>query len=290
MRKIILALGVVFLFSCRQDESIIKPASGSVNGGDGYRASCLITKSTSSTGEIKNIKYDENAIPLESISSSGESHYIIVEKPKQLLYFKGGKSSDEVKSRIYMTDFGSVQKEVAVHVGDDGKTIVEDKNQVDTYYYNSKKLLTKIDKAYGEDRAIIELTYDDKDRVNRIVIKDPGATMVLFEYTNFTYLDRKKNDNIYNISFIESYSSALIPCLQNVYITSYKMKMMPGGFGGIDFGEIDFGGIDLGEINFDTDYKNEFTFDGNKVTTVKTTVTALGIANSYINNLESSCK
>lgn len=281
MYKIILAIGMAFLFSCRQDDSIIVPAGS--NGE--FKASCLITKTTSSTGEVKNIKYDENAIPLESISSSGESHYIIVEKPKELLYFKGGKSPDKAISRIYMTDFGSVQKEVAVYVGNDGKTIIEDKNQVDNYYYNSKKLLTKIDKGYGEDRAVIELTYDNKDRVNRIVIKDPGATMVLFEYTNFTYLDRKKNDNIFNIAFTESYSTALIPCLQNIYITSYKMKMMPDGFG-----EIDFGGIDFGEINFDTDYKNEYTFDGNGVTNVKTTITSLGITNSYTNKLESSCK
>ncbi|ADY52479.1 hypothetical protein Pedsa_1926 [Pseudopedobacter saltans DSM 12145] len=282
MRKIILAVCAIFMFSCRQDDSVMTP----VGIGSGNGAHCLITKYTYSDGEIRSIKYDENSMLIEDISSEGESHYLTKENPKQFLYFKGRKSSDKkMVSRIYMTDFGSVQKEVAVHIDVDGKTIIEDANQVDIYHYNDKKLLTRIEKGYGDDKGIIDLTYDNKDRLNHAVIKDPASGFVLFEFTNFKYLDRKKEDNFCDLGFTDSYNLNLIPCLRNAYMTSYTLKTMP------DLGEIDLGeiGIEIG-IGLDAVYTNDFKFDGSKLTSIRSTLTAMGQQDSGTANVEVSCK
>lgn len=267
MRKnifLLIAL-IIFAASCRKDDSVSSTSSSG--------AECLITKGTSANGDVTTMKY-EGDIPIESIKTGKDqvSDYLQIENPKQFLYYKGGKTPDKVASRIYMTDFGSVQKEVAVSMSSDGKTITEDKDEVDIYHYDSKKLLVKIEKSYGEDKGLIELTYDSKNRVNRIIIKDKSSEMIFFEYTDFKYLDRKKNDNFVNIAFINSFSVNFIPCLRNVYITSYTMKAMPG------------------MMDITTVYKNEFKFNGNTLSRVTATVEVLGQAQSFSIDYEVSCK
>jgi len=220
MKKLLPAFLLLITFACRKDSSTSVPSTVS-------NQKCLLLSSISPDGyTTATVKYELDSIVTEIKTTNGNEAlkwYLQIENPKQFIFMDGDKSLKNAKTRIYLNDFGSIEKEIVVTLNADGLTLTEDPDQVRLFTYNSKKQLVKVESSIG-DQGVYKLTYDSKDRLNRISIQDIFDDE-MFVYENFTYLDKPKNDNSFVVAFFESIAMYLIPSIRNVYITGYQINL-----------------------------------------------------------------
>jgi hypothetical protein len=275
MNKFLLFALIVFLFSgCRKDNSVllnVTPNNNTNNAGNGNN--CLITNSLSTDGKTSaEIKY-QDGLPIENITKENgvikNQRHATVESPKQLILYSGSKIPKNAKTRIYLNDFGSVAKEVALELNPNG-TFSEDTSQTRLFTYNSNKLLTKMITSMADEYAVYDISYDAKNRLEKIVASD-GNGLDFFIYDNFTHDDHKKTDNLITIALFDSFSAFYLPSLNSTYIKSYRIYYP-----------------DIPEISILT--SNEFKFSNQKLSQVKTTITTMGVSNVYTVNLTLNCK
>lgn len=272
MKKILLLALATLLFSgCRKDNSVLLNVTP--NNNTGNTNNCLITNSLSTDGKISaEVKY-QDGLPIEDITKEngvikGE-WYATIESPKQLILYSGSKIPKNAKTRIYLNDFGSLLKEVALELSPNG-TFSEDTTQKRLFTYNSNKLLTKIVTSINDEYAVYDISYDAKNRLEKIVVSD-GDGLVFVIYDNFIHDDHKKTDNLTVIALFDSFSALFLPSLNSTYVKSYRI-FYP----------------DFPELNILT--SNEFKFSNQKLSQVKTTITTMGLSSVYTLNLTLNCK
>lgn len=211
----------ILVVGCRKDDSaFLRPDIAS--SGD----NCLITQTTSPDGSSgSTVKYELDSIVTESVVKENgtviNAWYLTRESPKQFVFSDGGKDLSFAKTRIYLNDDGFISKEVGVIINDDG-TLSDDPEEVNVFTYNDRKQLVHVDVGLM-DEGKLDLTYDDKGRIERIVMHD-GAGTDYWVYDKFTYLDQVKKDNFLSVALFGSLSSHFIPSLRNVYISGYEMS------------------------------------------------------------------
>ncbi|HEY1025544.1 MAG TPA: hypothetical protein VGE26_10295 [Sphingobacteriaceae bacterium] len=223
MKNIFPALIVaLILTACRKDNSAFVNPPAESGSGDG----CLIVKTVSPDGTGgADVKYELDSIITESITrENGEvtsAWFLIEEDPKRFIFTEGSKGLLDARTRIYLNDDGTVSKEVGLIINADG-TLSEDPEETNVFSYNDKKQLVHVDVGLVDD-GMFDLSYDDKGRIERIVMHD-GMGTDYWIYDNFTYADEVKNDNFLPVALFGSLSSYFIPSLRNVYITGYRMS------------------------------------------------------------------
>ena len=230
MRNIYLCLflGIVF-GACRQDDSTFVNSNTPQESGDNRKCN-TVRLATADNSQVATLKYELDSILTEVVSiEDGEvitAWYLHIENPRQFIFMDGSKTFENAKTRIYLNEDGSIAKEIAVALNPDGQTFTEIPDEANVYTYNSKKQLVKIDIGYDDDGEESEaiFTYDEKNRIQRLVIKGPDGTDYAI-YDNFSYDPHAKNDNFLTFDFMESISGRFIPSLRNVYIKSYRMQI-----------------------------------------------------------------
>lgn len=210
--------------SCRKDNSgfIIPGQQGTTS------KNCqIVSYATEDKSNTANYKYELDSIITEIITTEDglvdDAWYLKIENPKQLLVFHQNKNPESAVSRIYLNQEGSIEREVKVTLNNDG-TYKEVRESINTFIYNSKKQLTKIDinmDAGEVSKGSANFTYDDQNRIKKIAFLDEFNKEV-FIYDNFTYDAQIKKDNYLSLDLFESPTSYFIPSLRNVYIKGYK--------------------------------------------------------------------
>lgn len=223
MKKIFPVLLIVLaIVACRKDDSaFVNPPD---EPGDGDK--CLIVKTISPDGKSGgSAKYELDSIMTESVAKQNDTiisaWYLIKETPKRFIFLDGGKALTNAKTRIYLNDDGTIFQEVSLVINADG-TFSEDLDEINLFTYNEKKQLVHIELGLV-DEGEVDLTYDDKGRIERIVMHD-GMGTDYWIYDNFTYEDQIKKDNFLAVALFGSLSSHFIPSLRNVYITGYRLS------------------------------------------------------------------
>ncbi|WP_026904210.1 hypothetical protein [Pedobacter glucosidilyticus] len=265
MKKILfVALIALLFFSCRKDNSVLLNTN---------ITQCLITNSLSTDGKYSaEVKYQDGLATENIIKENGvisTAWYTTVESPKQLIIYSDSKLPENAKTRIYLNEFGSLAKEVALELNPNG-TLSEDTTQKRLFTYNSNKLLTKIITSINDEYAVFDISYDSKSRLEKITISD-GNGLVFIIYDNFIHDDHKKTDNLTTIALFDSFSALYLPSLNSTYVKSYRI-FYP----------------DIPELTLLT--SNEFKFSNQKLSQIKSTITLLGVANVSTVNVTLNCK
>lgn len=227
MKKIYFAT-LVFLIiaACREDHSDFVNPDIEQQSGDNRK--CQVLKAETLDGKVSGtFKYELDSVITESINiEDGEirdAWYLHVENARQFIFLRGSRDFQNAETRIYLNEDGSIAKEIGVILNPDGETFTEESDQVNIFTYNSKKQLVKIDVSLeGYEKGVANLTYDNKNRIQKIVFLDESGKEVLF-YDNFTYEPHAKNDNLLPLDLFDSFSSYFIPSLRNVYLKGYRI-------------------------------------------------------------------
>jgi len=227
MRKVYIAtLFILSISACREDNSDFVNQNIEQQSGDNRK--CQVLKAETLDGKVLGtLKYELDSVITESISiEDGEitdARYLHIENPRQFIFLRDSKDFQDAETRIYLNEDGSIAKEIGVVLNPDGETFTEESDQVNTFTYNAKKQLVKIDLSLeGYEKGVANLTYDDKNRIQKIVFLDESGKEVLF-YDNFTYEPHAKDDNLLSLDLFDSFSSNFIPSLRNVYLKSYRI-------------------------------------------------------------------
>ena len=270
-RVFLFSILLLIIFSCRKDDSTFTDS--------GSKQKCLIEEIRDVAGDLVSKKvYNEDNVVIEEYNYDegkiDESHYLEKEKEGQYLYYYESKEEEPI-SRIYLNTDGTLNREVGIVIANDG-SYEDDLNNVDSYIYNSKKQLIRLEgNGPQANGGKIEIEYDSKDRVKYISAKDKNGKEVS-HYNNFTYVEnRVKNDNYVNLYFAESLSRYFLPSINNVYIKSYDIIVPEAGMNNEDLV---------------TKFKFDFDFSGGKLSHITTSGEFFGIPFVLLEKITLSCK
>lgn len=177
---VLIILSILLITACRKDKSgfIVPDQQGTDN------KTCLVlTYGTEDQSNLESYKYERDSILTEIITKEDgdveNAWYLTIEGPGQLLVFQDNKNPESALSRIYLNQDGSIEREVKVALNRDGATYRELPESINTFIYNSKKQLVKmeINMDAGEvSKGSANFTYDEKNRIKRVAFLDEFNT------------------------------------------------------------------------------------------------------------------
>ena len=274
--SVLTILPALLISGCRKDKSgFITP---NVEQGYGDNRNCqVLTYGTEDQSSVATYKYQLDTVLTEVVTTEegevDDAWYLTIENPKQLLVFHNDKNPASAVSRMYLNQDGSIEKEVAVTLNPDGTTYTEQTGSENTFVYNDKKQLIRMDinmETEDVEKGKINFTYDEKNRIKKIAISDEDGQEGLI-YDNFTYDPQAKNDNFVALDLFESPASYFIPSLRNVYIKGYRIYTPVS---------------DL----FTTVYAYNYTFADGKLSGVDLKVKVLGVETEVKLGVTLKCK